>query len=141
FSRAMKFRGGGTAAASNNRQPAKGSFVEHHWNQDLPMFVSALALAGKTLYVAGPPDMVNEEESFARLTERDPRVQEQLAQQAAALEGQQGSLLWAVRPETGERLATIQLPALPTWDGMAAARGRLYLSTQDGKITCWTERP
>ena len=36
----------------------------------------------------------------------------------------------------GTRLAEHPLDAPPVWDGMAAASGRLYLSTADGKVLC-----
>lgn len=35
----------------------------------------------------------------------------------------------------GKTLATRDLPA-PVWDGLAAANGRLYLSTQSGDLVC-----
>ena len=36
----------------------------------------------------------------------------------------------------GEKLAEYKLPAPPVWDGMAAARGRLFISTVNGDIIC-----
>lgn len=29
---------------------------------------------------------------------------------------------------------------MPVWDGLAAANGRLYLATEDGKVVCFTGR-
>jgi hypothetical protein len=36
----------------------------------------------------------------------------------------------------GATLAQQKLKVPPTWDGMAAANGCLYLSTVDGKVMC-----
>jgi len=54
----------------------------------------------------------------------------------AACAGKRGGILVAVAPDTGKRLATYRLSAPPTWDAMAAAGGRLFLATMDGKVTC-----
>jgi len=48
-----------------------------------------------------------------------------------------GALLWAVSAVDGKRLAQLELDALPVWDGMAAAKGRLYLTTADGSVRCF----
>ena len=118
------------------RGQSGGSYVEPHWTKDLPLIVRAMVLADKTLFVAGPPDLIDEEETFSKLVARDPRVGEILAQQDAALEGDQGALLWAIDAKTGEKLAELKLKSLPTWDGLAAAGGRLYLTTADGELIC-----
>jgi len=47
-----------------------------------------------------------------------------------------GALLLAVSTSDGKKLAEHKLDSAPTWDGMAAASGRLYLSTMDGKVLC-----
>ena len=54
----------------------------------------------------------------------------------AALTGKKGALLRAVSAIDGKQLAEYRLDAPPTWDGMAAAGGRLYLSSTDGKVLC-----
>ncbi|MFT5094264.1 MAG: hypothetical protein ACI93T_003099 [Porticoccaceae bacterium] len=38
---------------------------------------------------------------------------------------------------TGEELSRLPLDVAPTFDGMSAANGRLYVSTQDGKLLCF----
>jgi outer membrane protein assembly factor BamB len=108
--------------------------LDYRWTKDLPMQVRALALAHRTLFVAGPPVVVDEEKVFDSL--RDPATRAKLAEQDAALAGRSGALLWAVAAADGTRLAEYQLDAPPAWDGMAAANGRLYLSTADGKVMC-----
>lgn len=124
---AMRFRGR-TSGRSG------GSFVKHHWTQDVPLLVRAMVKAGDTLFIAGPPDLIDEEETFKRITARDTKVQTVLAEQNAALEGANGALLRAVSAKDGSKLAERKLASLPTWDGMASANGRLYVTTTDGTV-------
>jgi outer membrane protein assembly factor BamB len=112
------------------------SAVDLKWSQnEPPLYARAMALAGKTLFVAGPPDVLDEEAAVSRRFDAD--VQKGLAEQDAALAGQRGALLWAVSAGDGKRLAELKLDAPPVWDGMAAAGGRLYLATTDGKVRCF----
>ena len=127
------FRFSGRSTQSN--RPA-GSFVKHHWTRDMPLFVRAMVLADATIFVAGPPDIMDEEETFRLLAIRDPSVHELLAQQDAALAGDQGGMLRAISADDGQLLAEYSIPSLPSWDGMAAANGRLFFSTTDGKVIC-----
>ena len=114
---------------------ADQSAVSYQWKLDKPdLQVRAMVLAGNSLFVAGPPDVVDEEEAFFALD--DPDVLDLLAEQHAALEGEKGSLLWAVSAETGEKLEEYALDSLPVWDGLVAAGGNLYLTTLDGETIC-----
>ena len=54
--------------------------------------------------------------------------------------GKKGALLWAVATADGKKLAEYKLDSVPVFNGMAAANGRLYLVTKDGKILCFTGR-
>ena len=91
------------------------------------------------LFVAGPPDIIDEESTFQKLTERDPRVQQLLSAQDKALLGQDGGQLLAVNADTGEIEHRIDLTMLPAWDGLVGANGRLFLSTLDGQVLCFGE--
>ena len=37
----------------------------------------------------------------------------------------------------GSQLAEYPLDALPAWDSMAAAYGKLFIVNQDGSVACW----
>jgi len=105
------------------------------WSQDQPpLLARALVLANRTLFLAGPPDVLDEVAATRRPD--DPAVQKALLRQEAALENRSGALLLAVSTADGKKLAEHKLDSAPTWDGMAAAAGRLYLSTMDGKVLC-----
>ena len=105
------------------------------WAEGAPSIQArAMVLADKTLFVAGPPDVADEEEAFRKPD--DPAVRARLAAQVEALEGRKGGQLLAISTADGKKLAAVELGAAPTFDGMAAAKGRLYLTTLDGKVLC-----
>jgi hypothetical protein len=115
---------------------AGGSFVELQWKRRVPLFARAMALAGDTLFIAGPRDLQDEELSFKRLAQSDPEIAQVLQQQDDCLEGKQGSLLLAVSARDGQTLQEIPLSHLPVWDGMAVAGNRLFVTTADGAVNC-----
>ena len=88
------------------------------WEQRVPIRIIAMVRAADILFVAGSPDAVDPE---------DPH---------GACQGLKGGVIAAFAAADGEKLAERKLDAPPVWDGMAAARGRLYVSTMDGKIVC-----
>ncbi|UCF16804.1 MAG: PQQ-binding-like beta-propeller repeat protein, partial [Phycisphaerales bacterium] len=113
------------------------SAVSRRWLIEKPKLIArAMVLADRTLFVAGPPDVVDEEKIWGRTLE--PEVQAKLRAQSAALDGENGSLLWAVSAEDGEKLAQYELESVPAWDGMAAADGRLFVSMRNGRVLCMT---
>ncbi|MCX8037797.1 MAG: PQQ-binding-like beta-propeller repeat protein [Candidatus Sumerlaeia bacterium] len=103
-----------------------------------PLIARALVLAGKTLFLAGPPDVVDEEQAF--FSPDDPAIQRKLAEQDEAMEGKKGALLWAVSASDGTKKAELALESPPVFDGMAAANGRLYMATMDGRVMCLAPR-
>jgi hypothetical protein len=115
-----------------------GTDVEHKWAQDIPIYVRGMVLADQTLCLVGPPDFTNEHEAFAQLSTRDSQVLDQLEQQDEALHGAKGSKLMIVNADTSEVLFTRDLDLLPVWDGLATAKGTLFLSTTDGRVVTFT---
>jgi hypothetical protein len=85
-----------------------------------------MVLAGDTLFVAGPPHPLGE-------VPHEPAGADPLA---AALESDHRGRLLAVSAANGETLADHELASPPVFDGMAAAGGRLYLSTKSGAVVC-----
>ena len=81
-----------------------------------------MLLAGRNLYLAGPPDSVPENDPYA------------------SFEGRLGAQMWVVSAEDGSKLAEYPLDATPAFDGLIAANERLYLVTEDGKLQCWAGR-
>ena len=142
-------------AAQKQRRRQRSSAITtkpvYHWSRDVPLYVRAMVLArcpdlrretqgqaDKTLFVAGPPDIIDEEEVFSRPDAGG--LGEKLREQTAALEGRKGALLWVVSASDGKKLAQYNLESVPVWDGMAAANGRLYLSMKNGRVLCFGGR-
>jgi len=94
-----------------------------------------MALANDILFVAGPPDLLVEKSMWGRSNERDFR--QKMREQADALEGDRGAILWAVSAETGAKLAEYKLDQLPAFDGMTAAANRLFIATEDQTLLCF----
>ena len=100
-------------------QPGKGhhrlSLTPHDrrrpgWqDRVVPIRPRAMALTRDTVFIAGPPDVVS------------PR----------------GSALRGYDVADGDEQSALTLDARPVFDGLAAARGRLYLSLQDGSVRCF----
>jgi hypothetical protein len=127
-------------AGKGGKKPAaqtSNSLVDPKWTEDVSIYVRGMVLAGNHLFIVGPPDIINEEETFKQLSESDPRVQDLLAKQDVALLGEQGSRLLSVNIDTGEVENEVALQDLPTWDGLAGAGGHLFLSTLDGSVVCF----
>jgi len=106
----------------------------YRWSKEVPLYVRAMVLAGDKLFIAGPPDIIDEEEVFANYN--SAAIQRQLHRQTEALEGRQGALLQVVSVSDGRKLGEYKLETIPTWDGMAGANGRLYISMKAGRLLC-----
>ena len=52
-------------------------------------------------------------------------------------DGRRGGALLVIDAEQGEVLRRVDTDAAPAYDGMAAAAGRLYLATGDGRLLCF----
>jgi hypothetical protein len=94
-----------------------------------------MVLAGETLFAAGPPVIVDEQEE-AYLNYGDPQVHAKMADHVAAYEGRKGALLMAVSKQEGKPLAAYRLDSPPVFDGLIAADGRLLAAMMDGQVLC-----
>ena len=111
-------------------------------DQKLPFFVSAMALADNMLFLAGPPDLGIIDHPKIYEKSREPEFQQKLARQNGILSGDEGAILWVVDTRDGKRLAEYRLEQMPVFDGMAAAKQSLFLTTVDGRLVCMAgERP
>ncbi len=113
------------------------TFVQNKWARPAPIFARAMAMAGDTLLYAGPPDTVDEEYAFERLKFKDPAIQNDLADQDAALEDKKGAKMLAVSKSGDAVNDGIELESTPVWDGMVVAQGRIFMATVNGKIMCY----
>jgi outer membrane protein assembly factor BamB len=105
------------------------------WSEPLPILARGMAICDQTLFVAGPPDVFAYAPETATDRYHDTSA-EALREEEAALAGKRGGKLLAVSPSDGSTLAQYPLDAPPEWDGLAAAGGRLYIVTSDGRVLC-----
>ncbi|HQU43440.1 MAG TPA: PQQ-binding-like beta-propeller repeat protein, partial [Pirellulales bacterium] len=127
-----KAAGPAAVAAGDGKQLG----FDHNWTKFVPVFARAMVLGKDALIVSGPPDLLDEEYALERLAAKDPAIQEQLQAQADSLEGKKGGRFTVVSTTDGSALADLDLDALPVWDGMSTAYGRIYMATTDGRVLC-----
>ncbi|NIR64408.1 MAG: PQQ-binding-like beta-propeller repeat protein [candidate division Zixibacteria bacterium] len=89
------------------------------WSDWVPIRVRAMTLAGENLFVAGPPDV---------LDEKDPM---------ASFEGRRGGLIRVYDVNVGKHTRQYRLAAPPVFDGMIAANGNLVIATTEGSVVCF----
>ena len=106
-----------------------------NWRKENPPIQTrAMVLAGKTLLVAGPLDMVDEEEIFANPF--DKQLIAKAAKQVSAIKGKGAAMLMSVSTADGKKLSEMTLDATPVFDGLAAAEGKLFIVLMNGTIMC-----
>jgi outer membrane protein assembly factor BamB len=88
------------------------------WSTRIPVRAQAMVLAGRKLYLAGPPDIVPKDDPMA------------------SFEGRLGGKLWVVSTKNGEKLTEYELDYLPVFDGIIAAKGRMYIAAKNGRLIC-----
>ena len=122
FGATMELKEAAMQQPANAKRRGRGypkSRVEYLWQERIEPEVRAMVLAGDTLFVAGPHG-----ETHLDLD---------------AWEGKQGISLQAISTSSGKPIAKLPLDELPIFDGMAAAKGRLFLSMKDGSVRCFAE--
>jgi len=119
------------------RTPAAPPKVTARWSLRTGVMARAMVLSAKTLFVAGPPDVLGKTPPGTTYPYyiRSPKA---LQEQQAAFSGHKGAVLWVVSAADGKKLAEYRLDSPPVFDGMAAAGGRLFLATRAGEVLCFT---
>ena len=133
FAYAASFGGAGRAlgleVTERDKRYGEPSLHRNVWSRQVPIFARALVLANDTLLLAGPPESASVRTSELILS--DPHKAE------AAFRGRHGAALCLVDATNGESLTRYELESSPVFDGMIAARGRVFLSLEDGSIVCF----
>jgi hypothetical protein len=107
-----------TPAVDRDKGPGFTRSQPPKWAAWVPIRMRAMVLADRTLFVAGPPDLLDKEDPLA------------------AFQGRKGGVLRAVSTADGKLLAEYPLESPPVFDGMIAADGRLLIATRDGRLVC-----
>lgn len=96
-----------------------------HINAD----VRALVRSGQTLFAMGWP--AGEPEVRKSVIDRP------IAHFPEVKPDPKNSQLWAFSVDGGKKMYELNIGVAPVFDGLAAARGRLYLATQNGNVICF----
>ncbi len=119
-------------SATAKKKPAIQKNLKPAWSEAMPVTARAMVLAGDTLHLAGPPELL-------ALSDGTVGRQDLIAAQTA-YDGEGGAVLCAVSANNGELLQQTELDSPPVLDGLIAAGGRLYLVTMDGRVSCFGKR-
>jgi len=115
------------------------SAANYKWtNPDPPVLIKAMVLTKDKLFVAGPRNMVNEEQVFDHPD--DPELQKKLVEQEEAWRGEKGALLIVYSTADGKKLAEYKLASPPVFDGMSAAKAKIFISQMNGDVICFAEK-
>ena len=126
-------------AGKNRRRTATNATsvdnaANYAWSAKVPILVRAMLLAGDKLFLAGPRDLLDEK-SLGRSFVIDQT--DTILEQEAALAGESGAVMAVVSAGDGTILAEYNLDSPPVFDGLAAARGRLFFTTVAGRLVCY----
>ncbi len=108
-----------------------GAKPEQFWSNAVPMAVRAMVLAPDTLIIAGPPVVGKKSKDLLAFENEEDAL--------AAFAGKKKASLVVVSTKDGSTLSQVKLDAVPVFDGMSAANGKLFISTKDGTVLCLGE--
>ena len=117
-----------TSAAPSARTKKGTARSAPRWEDTHSLIVRAMVLGNDRLVVAGPPDLGQKEQDLLAFKNESEAL--------AGFNGEKGVYLRIVGATDGKELSECTLPAMPVFDGMAAANGRLYLSMRNGSVMC-----
>ncbi len=119
----------GLKITERDKRYGEPSLHRNVWSRQVPIFARALVLADETLLLAGPPEQAEVRTGELTLQNGDKAE--------AAFLGRQGAALCLVDAADGKPLAQYELESSPVFDGMIAARGRIFISLEDGSLVCF----
>ena len=99
----------------NAKRRSSSTQIKYVWSRAIPFLPRAMLLAGETLFIAGPADVLD-------FDSKDPAGEVSF---------------WAVSTTDGEKKAEYKLRASPVYDSFAASGGKLYFTTVDGRVMCY----
>jgi hypothetical protein len=116
------------AKGKKRRSAPSGPPTKLVWSQRDSLMVRAMVKVGDALVVAGPPDLGQKDANVLQF-KNEPEA-------LAGFLGQKGVFLRVVSAKDGGKISECTLDAMPVFDGMSAARGRVYVSLENGVLEC-----
>ena len=99
------------------------------WSNDKALTVRAIVLTADKLVVAGTPDPSHKLPDILAFRNETESL--------AALRGEKGVFLQVVSASDGAKLSECKLDAMPVFDGISAANGKIFIALKDGTVQCW----
>ncbi|MDP6543464.1 MAG: PQQ-binding-like beta-propeller repeat protein [Phycisphaerae bacterium] len=99
------------------------------WSDGKSLIVRSMVLGGDKLIVAGPVDLGKKTAKILAF--------ENESEALAGFRGAKGIYLRTISAVDGKTISELKLTAMPTFDGMSAAGGKIYLSLRDGSVACF----
>jgi len=130
----------------SGKEPKGKGALTRQWEQKIPVLARAMVLTENKVLLAGPPNPADLEAAFAGVTMRSNTRKllkehaKLLREQDALLEGAKEAVVWAASRDDGAKISELKLDAVPVFDGMAAAYGKIYMSMKDGTVRCLAGR-
>jgi len=114
----------------------KLSALDYNWIIEEPeILAKAMVLANDRIFIAGPRDVADEKELWGRSNEKI--FHEKMSEQADWFKGKHGGIMQVFSKKDGRKLAEKKLAYLAAFDGLIAASGKLYMTTECGSIICY----
>jgi len=104
--------------SEKDKRRKKGKTLIYKWETYIPVRVRAMVLTKNKLLLAGPADIVPED---------DPAV---------SFKPNAQSVLTTISRESGKVINEKKLNETPAFDGLIAAEGRLFMSCKNGVVLC-----
>jgi len=101
----------------------------YRWTKAATFIARAMVLTKDKLFVAGIPELGKTDKKGLRFNNNDEALK--------TFMGEKGAYLRTISLEHGIIEAGVELETAPVFDGMSAAKGRLFISLKNGTVVCY----
>jgi len=115
----------------DKKRPKTPPLAAPKWSVEDSLIVRAMALTPEALVVAGPPDLGKKTANIL--------AYENEGEALAGFQGERGTFLRVISTEDGSTLGETKLTAMPVFDGLSVAGGKVFTALKDGSVVCLGE--
>ena len=119
----------GKKKPKRRRRPSGPKKAPPTWSDAKSLIVRAMVLGSDKLVVAGPVDLGKKDAKILSFANQEEAL--------SGFIGAKGIFLRVVSTGDGKTVSEIKLSTMPSFDGMSAAGGKIYLSLRDGSVACF----